>query len=71
MLGVGSNIITHKPNANLTCDPIKQKKRNFPPYRSQAIDEEVAKLLEANFIRKVNYPDWLANVVLVKKANGK
>ena len=29
------------------------------------------KLLEADFIREVYYPDWLANVVMVKKANGK
>ena len=28
-------------------------------------------MLEANFIREVYYPDWLANVVIVKKANGK
>ena len=28
-------------------------------------------LLEANFIREVYYPVWLANVVMVKKANGK
>ena len=33
--------------------------------------EEVRKLLEANFIREVYYPDWLANVVMVKKANEK
>ena len=33
--------------------------------------EEVTKLLTASFIREVYYPDWLANVVLVKKANGK
>ena len=33
--------------------------------------EEVRKLLETNFIREVYYPDWLANVVMVKKANGK
>ena len=25
----------------------------------------------AKFIREVYYPDWLANVVMVKKANGK
>uniref|UniRef100_A0A2N9FU44 Uncharacterized protein n=1 Tax=Fagus sylvatica TaxID=28930 RepID=A0A2N9FU44_FAGSY len=29
------------------------------------------KLLTAGFIREVFYPDWLANVVMVKKANGK
>ena len=36
-----------------------------------AIAKEVRKLLEANFIREVYYPDWLANVIMVKKANGK
>ena len=35
------------------------------------IDEEVSKLIQARAIREVNYLDWLANVVLVKKANGK
>ena len=29
--------------------------------------EEVDKLLTASFIREVFYPDWLANVVMVKK----
>ena len=29
------------------------------------------KLLEAGFIREAAYPDWLANVVMVKKANEK
>ena len=33
--------------------------------------EEVRKLLEAGFIREVYYPDWLVNVVMVKKNNGK
>ena len=33
--------------------------------------DEVNKLLLAGFIREVYYPDWLANVILVKKANGK
>ena len=33
--------------------------------------DEVTKLLAAGFIQEVHYPEWLANVVLVKKANGK
>ena len=33
--------------------------------------EEVHKLHEVEFIREVYYLDWLANVVMVKKANGK
>ena len=35
------------------------------------INEEVGKLLQPNVIREVEYLEWLANVVLVKKANGK
>ena len=43
----------------------------FTLERDQAIAEEVCKLLEADFIREVYYFDWLANVVMVKKANRK
>ena len=43
----------------------------FTPERDQAIAEEVRKLQEASFIREVYYPDWLANVVMVKKASRK
>ena len=33
--------------------------------------EEVEKLLTVGFIREVYYPEWLANVVMVKKFNRK
>ena len=46
-------------------------KRVFAQERDNAIVEEVHKLHEAKFIREVYYPGWLANVVMVKKANGK
>jgi hypothetical protein len=32
---------------------------------------EVEKLLKAQFIQEVYHPDWLANLILVKKSNGK
>ena len=35
------------------------------------INEEVEKLLTAKFIREVHYPEWLANVAMVKNPNGK
>ena len=43
----------------------------FAQERDKAIVEEVQKLMDIDFIREVYYPDWLANVVMVKKANGK
>ena len=48
-----------------------RRSKVFTQERDKAIAEEVRKLQEADFIREVYYPDWLANVVMVKKANGK
>ena len=43
----------------------------FAPKENQAIMDEVNKLPAAGFICEVYYTDWLANVVLIKKANEK
>nr|XP_023917426.1 uncharacterized protein LOC112028970 [Quercus suber] len=71
MPGISPKIIQHRLNVDPGRKPIKQRRRTFAPERDQAITDEVSKLLAAGFIREVYYPDWLANVVLVKKANGK
>ena len=36
-----------------------------------AAKADVQRLLDANVIREVKYSEWLANVVLVQKKNGK
>ena len=71
MGGIDPAVITHRLNINLSFKPVKQKRRSFSPERQKAIDEEVNKLLQAKAIREVEYPDSLANLVLVKKENGK
>ena len=71
MLGINPSVMVHKLNVSPSFLPVRQKKRVFTQERDKAIEEEVRKLLEANFIREVYYPDWLANVVIVKRANGK
>ena len=71
MSGINPTVITHKLNTNPSFKPVKQKPRSFAPERQKAINEKVGKLLQAGAIREVEYPEWLANVVLVKKANGK
>ena len=43
----------------------------FAQERDKAVAGEVRKLLETGFIREVYYPDWLANMVMVKKNNEK
>ena len=71
MGGIGPAIITHRLNVSPSFKAVKQKRRSFAPERQKVINEEVGKLLQAGAIREVEYPEWLANVVLVKKANGK
>ena len=71
MGGIDPSVITHRLNTNPSFKPVKQKRRSFAPERQKSINEEVGKLLQAGAIREVEYPEWLANVVLVKKANGK
>ena len=71
MGGIDPTVITHRLNTNPSFKLVKQKRRRFAPERQKAINEEVSKLLQAGAIREVEYPEWLANVVLVKKANDK
>ena len=71
MGGIDPTLITHRLNTNPSFKSVKQKRRSFAPERQKAINEEVGKLLQAGAIREVEYPEWLANVVLVKKAIGK
>ena len=70
MGGIDLAVITHGLNVSPSFKSVKQK-RSFALERQKAINEEVGKLLLVNAIREVEYPKWLANVVLVKKENGK
>ena len=71
MPGIDPLVMVHRLNVLPSFPPIRQKKRVFAPERDQAIAEEVHKQQEASFIKEVYYLDWLANVVMVKKASGK
>jgi hypothetical protein len=71
MPGIDPSVIVHRLNVDPGFRPIRHKRRTFAPERNQAVAEEVSKLLAARFIREVDYPEWLANVVLVKKSNNK
>lgn len=62
-------MITHKLNVDPQYKSVKQKSRK--PKKNQVINKEVDLLEVKNVIRKVQYPKWLANVVVVKKNNRK
>ena len=71
MPGINTEVIAHKLNVNPSTSLVKQKRRVFALERNAAVMEEVDKLLKAGFIREVYYPEWLVNVVMVKKSTGK
>ena len=69
--GIDPSVITHRLNVSPSSKPVRQKKKVFAPERDNAIKDKVQKLIVAKFIREVHHLDWLANVVMVKKINGK
>ena len=71
MTGISSKIIVHRLNVDSSFKPVRQKRRKFAPERNKIINDEVDKLLNIGSVREVQYPDWLANVVVVPKKNGK
>ena len=71
MPGIDRKIIQHCLNVNPECKLVQQRQRIFTLECNKAVTEEVEKLLETCFLREVFYLDWLANVVMVKKNNGK
>ncbi|GKU91872.1 hypothetical protein SLEP1_g5686 [Rubroshorea leprosula] len=71
MPGIPAELTVHKLSTDPTRRPVVQKRRLFGPEKQAAIDEEIQKLLQAGFIRRVEYFKWVSNPVLVKKPNGK
>ncbi|XP_062170603.1 uncharacterized protein LOC133876352 [Alnus glutinosa] len=65
MPGIDPSVIVYKLNVEPSHRLVKQRIRTFAAERNQAIAEEVEKLLKAGFIWEVDYPEWLANVVLI------
>ena len=70
VLGVDPNFICHHLNINLFVVPKKQPLRCSCKEYSKVVKEEVFKLKWAGAIKKVFYPKWLANTVVVRKKSG-
>lgn len=71
ILGLDPSVAIYILNLNPNAITIAQKKRMFAKERQKVIVKEVDKLNASKCIREVQFPTWLSNVVLVKKANGK
>ena len=61
----------HRLNIKPDVKLVKQQQRRFRPNIMEAIEVKVRKLIACGFIREEQHPDWVANIILVLKKNGK
>jgi hypothetical protein len=71
MKGIPREVTEHKLNIKLGSKLVKQRLHRFNDEKCKTTGEEIMKLFSAGFIREVFHPEWLANLVLVKKKNKK
>lgn len=71
MPGVDRNIAEHRIPLYPNSKPKQQKLRRMKPEVSLKVKEEIQKQLDANFIKPIKHPEWLANIVVVPKKDGR
>jgi len=69
--GIDPNFICHYLNVNPSIVPKRQPPRRPSKEYAETVRSEVAKLKQVGAIKEVFYPQWLANIVVVKKKTGK
>ena len=70
MPGLDLGLVVHTLNVDLEAKPVAQPARVFHTEIKEQIVKEVQKLLPTGFIKPIQHPRWLSNIVLVKKKNG-
>ena len=71
---VDPNFIIHKLNVDPLYPPPphkRQKLRRSAKQHVKAMKEKVEKLKQARAIKEMFFPEWLSNMIIVKKKNGK
>jgi len=71
MLEIDPDFLCHRLVMDERAKPVIQRRIKFNEEKCLIIREETLKLLAAGHVREIQYPKWLANVVLVKRANRK
>ena len=63
-------VVTHKLNVNPKARSIKQPARKYQFDVEEKIKAKVNKLLKSGFIEETKCPEWLPNIVPLKKKGG-
>lgn len=67
MPGLSTDLVCHSLHITPHTKSVKQPARVFKPEIKKQIKEEIEKLLKVGFIKPIQHPIWLTNIVLVKK----
>jgi hypothetical protein len=70
MPGIDPGLVAHSLNVEPDTRLVVQPMRTFHTEVEAQITQEVKKLLAAGFIKPIQHPRWLSNIVPVKKKNG-
>ncbi|XP_073261648.1 uncharacterized protein [Populus alba] len=71
MPGLDRNIVVHKIPLEEGCKPVKQKLRRAHLDVWIKVKTELEKQWNAGFLEVVKYPQWVSNIVVVPKKEGK
>ncbi|GJY90374.1 hypothetical protein Tco_0505570 [Tanacetum coccineum] len=69
MIGIPCFIAEHELKTYPHIEPRVQRKQSIASDRRKIVKDEIAEWLKVGIVRKVCYPTWVANHVLVKKLN--
>ena len=70
MPGLDPEVAAHKLKIDPQFKPVKQAPRRMRVELEEKVVAETKKLIEAGFVREEENPEWIANIVPVKKKNG-
>jgi hypothetical protein len=70
MPGLDPGLVAHALNVEPGTRPVVQPMRTFHPEVEAQITKEIQKLLAVGFVKPIQHPQWLSNIVPVKKKNG-
>ncbi|XP_072076753.1 uncharacterized protein [Arachis hypogaea] len=64
MPGIDPQLVSHHLAVKAGTKPVAQRRRKMSQERAEEVARQTASLLEAGFIRELDYSTWLSNVVL-------
>ena len=65
MTSIDLEVMVHRLQEDPEHPPDRKKRHKFALERNHIINEEIQKLIDIGSVREVQYPDWLANVVVM------